>query len=76
MNDQTELWLEISGLNDPLNATRDNLAPDYVVVSLNQTERRLYRISSIQPNEDGSVSITAALWTDEILSTEGLITVN
>lgn len=73
---ETSIWLEIRGLTDPLNATRDNLAPDYVVVSLNQTERRLYRISAIQPNDDGSVSITAALWTDEILSVAGLVTVN
>ena len=72
---QQDIKLQIEGLTAPLNATRDNLAPDYVTVSLNQTERRIYRISSLQPNEDGSCNVTAALWTDRILSLDGMVTI-
>jgi hypothetical protein len=69
-------WLEIYGLSASLSASRENFSGDYVVIGKDITSRRTYRVSKIEPQEDGSVNITAVLWVADMLSPNGLVTVN
>lgn len=75
-DDVTTNWLEISGLQDNLSATVDNFSGDYVVVGRDIPDRRTYRVSQINPADDGSVAITAILWVADMLTANGLYTVD
>jgi hypothetical protein len=68
--------IQIQGLSEPLKIPRENYTGDYVIVGKDTTHRRTYRTQEVKPNDDGSVTITAVLWIPEILSTDGLVTVN
>jgi hypothetical protein len=68
--------IKISGLNAELQTPRENYTGDYVIIGKDITKRRTYRTQEVKPNDDGSVTITAVLWVPEILSTDGLVTVN
>jgi hypothetical protein len=68
--------IQIQGLTEALQVPRENYTGDYVIIGKDTTRRRTYRTQEVKPNDDGSVTITAVLWVPEILSTDGLITIN
>lgn len=69
-------YLQISGLTSPLLPPRENYTGDYVIVGKDTTHRRTYRVQKIEPQDNGSVNITAVLWVPEILGSDGLVTID
>lgn len=69
-------YIVINGLSSPLLAPRENFTGDYVVIGRDTTHRRTYRVQKIEPQDNGSVNLTAILWVPEILSSDGLVTVD
>lgn len=66
-------WLQIQGLNDYLSAPTDDYNGDYVIVGIDTTNRRTFRVSRVEPSEDGSVKVTGVLWTPKIHDDSDLI---
>lgn len=69
-------WLQISGLNEHLSPPTDDYNGDYVIVSVNVIDRRQFKVSRIEPSMDGSVKITAILWTPKIFDDSDLVVLN
>lgn len=67
--------LYIYGLNYPILPPGDNRTGDYISIGENQTETRTYKVKTVDPQEDGTIGITAVLWTADILSDSGLVVV-
>lgn len=68
--------IEIRGLSSELKASRENFTGDYVVIGKDTTHRRTYRVQKIEPQENGSVNITAVLWVPEILDGSNLVVID
>ena len=68
--------LSISGLEVPLSPPADNRNGDYIVINKVIENKRIYRVNSIDPQPDGTVGVSAVLWTVEMLQPSGLVTVN
>lgn len=71
-----KIWIEIAGLTAPLSPPSENYTGDYVIVGKDIPHKRTFRVQKIEPQENGSVSITAVLWVPEILQTTNLVTVD
>jgi hypothetical protein len=71
-----ETLLKISGLSANLKAARDNLSGDYVAVGRDIINRRIYRVSKIDPSDTGSVQLSGVLWVANMLDGSDLVTVN
>lgn len=67
--------LYIYGSNQPILAPSENRTGDYITIGENLTENRIYKISVVDPQPDGSVGITAVLWLEQMLNSDGLVTV-
>lgn len=70
-----KIWIEIAGLTAPLSPPSENYTGDYVIIGKDIPHKRTFRVQKIEPQDNGSVSITAVLWVPEILQTTGLVTV-
>lgn len=71
-----QTYVVINGLSSPLLPPRENFTGDYVVIGRDTTHRRTYRVQKIEPQDNGSVNLTAILWVPEILNADGLVSVD
>ena len=70
-----KVYLRIYGLHAPLQPPAENRTGDYIVITKQTAQKRTYRISSIDPQPDGTIGIGAVIWVKEMLLPDGLITV-
>jgi hypothetical protein len=70
-----QVFLRVYGLPGPLQGPGENRTGDYIVITKQASQKRTYRISTIDPQPDGTISISAVLWVPEMLEPTGLITV-
>jgi hypothetical protein len=71
-----EVLLAIQGLQVPLQQPGENRNGDYVCVSKITEQKRIYRVNSIDPQPDGTVGIGGVIWLPNMLTSEGLVTIN
>jgi hypothetical protein len=69
-------WLRISNLSETLSPPADGYNGDYVIIGLDTVNKRTFRVSGIEPLEDGSVRISGVLWTPKIHDTSNLVVLN
>lgn len=67
--------LTINNLDRELKGPGEDYTGDYVIVGQNVTFRRTYRVQKIEPQDDGTVSVTAVLWSPDILNVNDLVTI-
>jgi hypothetical protein len=71
----SEVWLSISELDNPIMPNGRNRTGDYIVVGKNSQLRRVFRIAGIEIQSEFKCSIAATRWDERMLGNEGLVTV-